>query len=577
MSPRPASNGPLDASPNTRGPFDQSSPTAIIVVWVLTAFVPLPLIFCLIIICYFPNALPKLTLPSIFLRVRQGSKLSAFSFSSSRSASTPSSYTLAVSNTSSYTLPVSNLRSITPLSHNPNSSNYPSPSTPQISSPASSRYPTTPLTSKTTPDSVRTPAKPNIIHAVASGLFCPASESPRSLSFLEPPSIRSTPHKSYTRLPSNNSRKPSVPSTVGSPPTPCVLRYRRLRRRFLVSVILLFLIFALYLVEGFAITAAQEYAHVRVLGHTNSRGGLGKGKEDEKWLIPWIIYVFLQGGLVLGSLWMVNGLRREARRLARDCSDEKGNDIQRPSENALGDIELQALGNQEERDTFVPASEDSQGVVLRNKVEKGETLGIEEEEEWEALGFDPVSAFSEQASAAKPANRRLASTLPDSTGFISPNGEGSSSGPSYSAGFSFDGRADEPGILPSSLPGVGNHWRAERSPAEMKLQRRSTVTRRSRPDFETGSTTKVQHPFLQDGPVGRPSINTRNSWEQDDDAKERYLETSSSVVGKGKGKEKEEEEEKERGTVEPIADGKDEDKQEPESRGFDSPTGIDLN
>ncbi|KAL8863195.1 MAG: hypothetical protein Q9178_000570 [Gyalolechia marmorata] len=279
--------------------------------------------------------------------------------------------------------------------------------------------------------------------------------------------------------------------------------------------------------------------------------------------------------MVLGSLWMVNGLRREARRLARDSSDEEGNDTQRPSDHALGDIELQALGNQDERDMFLPASEGSHGVVLRNKVEEGETLGLEEEEEWETLGFDPVSAFSEQASTAQTANRRLASTLQASTGFISPNGESSSSGPSYSAGFNFDGHPDEPGILPSGLPGAANHWRAERSPAEMKLQRRSTVKRRSRPDSESGSITEDQHPFVQDGPVGRPSMNTRNSWEKDDDAKERYLEPSRSVVGKGKGKEKEEE--KERGIVETIADGKEEDKPEPETQGFDLPTGIDLN
>ncbi|KAL8777926.1 MAG: hypothetical protein Q9213_007639, partial [Squamulea squamosa] len=558
MSPRPVPNGPLDMSANARGPLSHSSPTAIIIAWVLTAFVPLPLFLCIIVICYFPKALPEFSLSYICSFWRRRGKHSSY-ISSSRSASTPSSHTLGVSNTSSYTLPVFNLRPSTPFGQNVDSTDQSNLITPQKPSTDTSRNPTTPSIHKTSPNSARS-LRTQGHHPASSYLLNPASESPKSLSFLEPPSISSTPRKSYIRLPANNPRKPSIPSTGGSAPGPCLLKYRRLRQRFLASVVLLIFIVALYVLEGFAVAAAQGYAHVRVLVHANGNGGLGEGKEDEKWLIPWLVYVFFQGALVLFSLWMANSLRRKTRRLAMDCVDEKGNHNERPSEDVSGDIELQALGNEEEKEAFLPTD--------RHRLEdvhpaegKGEfaPLDDEEAEEWRKLGFVPTSEFYKKRASHKAHNAELISSNEEATRFVNDNGEGSSSGPSHPAGSSIDGQTDEPGIPVSFLPGAANQWRAERSHAEEKIQRRSSSLRR----LEWNSKKDQPAPedrdaLVQDKPAGRPVKDLRSSWEQGDDTKPENVVSSTLVTAKGKGKGKEKE------TEVPIIVEKEIESQQPE-------------
>ncbi|KAI4251587.1 MAG: hypothetical protein L6R42_008326, partial [Xanthoria sp. 1 TBL-2021] len=396
-------------------------------------------------------------------------------------------------------------------------------STQYKSSPDSSRYPTVPPTSKASPNSNGSSKKPTILSG-PSNLFFPASESPKCLSFLEPPSVTSTPRKSYSRLPSNNPRKSSVPC-LEIAPTP-VVRYRRLRKLFLVSAFLLFLVSALYVLEGFAIAAAQDYAHVRVLSHANGKGGLGKGKENEKWLIPWSVYLVIEGGLMLWAVWMVNGSRRMARKSALDRDGRKEDDNKRPREDGSGDIELQDFGNDEEEETFLTANQTGHEDVFRDELNgrANNTMDEEEEKEWKALGFYRTSECPEERiSPANSHKPKLVSALQQDTHFVSPNGEGSSSGPSYSDGSGFDGYMDESGIPLPDLPGAVKQWQAERSFAEMKLQRRGSDTREFGPDpdpEESSSITQDQDTLLQVEPRGTPRKDLRNSWQQGDDTKQ---------------------------------------------------------
>ncbi|KAI4218210.1 MAG: hypothetical protein LQ349_008812, partial [Xanthoria aureola] len=405
------------------------------------------------------------------------------------------------------------------------------------SSQDSSRNPTAPATSTTSQDSNGSSKKP----PGSSNLVFPASESPRYLSFLEPPSLTSTPRKSYSRLPPNNPRNPSVPS-LGVAPTP-VLRSRRLRKLFLISAFLLFLVSVLYVLEGFAIAAAQDYAHVRVLSHGPGKGGLGKGKENETWLIPWSVYVFIEGGLMLWAGWMVNGSRKMAKRLAQECAEHKGDDDKkRPKEDASGDIELQDFGHDDENDTFLPASQPGPEDVFRPEPNgtANDTMDEEEEKEWKALGFYRISQRPNvKISSTKSHKPKLISAHPQDASFASANGEGSSSGPSYSRGPSFDGYIDDSGIPLPDLPGAVKQWRAERSLAEMKIQRRGSDTRDFGTDPEQSSSIP---PADQDAPLpANPAPkDLRNSWEQEDDVIQQRapIPPRKSLKGKGKAKEK---------------------------------------
>ena len=533
--------------PNALSLFGHTSLKVIIVTWVLTAFIPLPLIFGIFLIRHFPDSFAGLKFSSLFLLARRGNKRSRALSSTNHPASTPSSHTLAGSNVSSYTLPTLNIRSNSPpAGHFSSPTTHTSSSTPQKSSQDSSRNPTAPATSTTSQDSNGSSKKP----PGSSNPLFPASESPRYLSFLEPPSLTSTPRKSYSRLPPNNPRNPSVRS-LGVAPTP-VLRSRRLRKLFLISAFLLFLVSVLYVLEGFAIAAAQDYAHVRVLSHGHGKGGLGKGKENETWLIPWSVYVFIEGGLVLWAVWMVNGSRKMAKRLAQECAEQKGDDDKkRPKEDASGDIELQDFGHDDENETFLPASQPGPEDVFRpepNGSSAHDTMDEEEEKEWKALGFYRISERPNvKISSTKSHKPKLISAHAQDNSSVSANGEGSSSGPSYSRGPSFDGYIDDSGIPLPDLPGAVKQWRAERSLAEMKIQRRGSDTR----DFGTDPEQSSSIPPDQDGPVqahptAPPPKDLRNSWEQEDDDGTRQripIPPRKSLKGKGKGKAKEKVEE----------------------------------
>ncbi|KAL8850789.1 MAG: hypothetical protein Q9221_004287 [Calogaya cf. arnoldii] len=560
-------------SSNTSSPLGHSSIKAIAVTWALTSFLPLPLILCIFLIRYRPQVFNGLNFSSLLPRVQPGSKLSRFTWFSNLSASTPSSHTLAVSNTSSYTLPV--LDFFSPSTPPPRFSiprAHPSPRTPQKSSPDSSLNLAVPPTSKASPNINGSSKKP-VIRSRSSNPFFPASESPKCLSFLEPPSLKSTPRKSYSRLPPNNLRPAPILPSFETSPTPVIRHQRRLRKRFVVSASLLFVIFALYVLDGFAIAAAQDYVQVRVLSH-NGKGGLGKGKENEKRLVPWIMYIFVQGGLLFWAAWMVNSSRRKAKSSAHANGERTEDNNKRPQDNMAGDIEMQDFGNDEEKETFLPASQTGPEDVFRDDVNgrANETLDEEEEKEWTALGFSRTSdSPRERIRICPPKSRkpRFITALQQETHLVNPNGEGSSSGPSYD-GSGYGCYLDDSGIPLPDLPEAV--WQAERSLAEMKLQKRSSRE-------EECSIPEDQDTLLQDKPTGTPR-NVRNSWEQGDDTRRDSTPFGKTLKGKGKGKEKEVIEpatpidtgkgkEKEKGKVE---------KQVPRTPKLDSlPTGIDLN
>ncbi|KAL8725368.1 MAG: hypothetical protein Q9166_007384 [cf. Caloplaca sp. 2 TL-2023] len=554
MSPTPASNGHPPIASNGSGPLGHSSPTAIIIAWVLTAFVPLPMISSIIIIRYFPNAIPKCLFRLPCSSERLANKRSGFSFSSNQPASTPSSVTLAASGRSSYTLPVSNLCPTTPPGQDPNWTEYPGSGTSHNSLADSPRHPITPSkSSKTTQNSSSSLRKSNL-----SNQPCTTFDSPKRRAFLEPPIFPSTPRKSYARLPPSTPQKPSNPPIFNSPPTLRVSQRRRLKQRFLVSVILCSLVFALYVLEGFAIAAAQKYAHVRVLSQANGKDGLGEGKEDEKWLIPWIVYVILQGGMVLGSVWMVHGLRRKLKQLDRGWTTEKGKGVEQPGEQVTGDIELQTLGAEEERYTFLLTEQDGpEDPFWDENNGKGKAAVSNEEKEWISLGFHPIFDSIEKPSSSNLPDSDVVSALQQATYLINPNGEGSSSGPSYSAGSKFEARSDEQDISISFVPKTANRRATERSKPDIELLRRSSDKRQLRSDDEMGGLAKGDRmALLREELMGPPLIGDhRNSWEQDNDEEEKISKRSKLHNGKGKEKEKEN------------------DAQTPK---FDAPTGIDL-
>ncbi|KAL8640558.1 MAG: hypothetical protein Q9226_008735, partial [Calogaya cf. arnoldii] len=443
------------------------------------------------------------------------------------------------------------------------------------SSPDSSLNLPVPPTSKASPNSNGSSKKP-VIRSGFSNPFFPASESPKCLSFLEPPSLTSTPRKAYSRLPPNNLRRPPILPSFETSPTPVIRHQRRLRNRFLVSAFLLFLIFALYVLDGFAIAAAQDYVHVRVLSH-NGKGGLGRGKENEKWLVPWIIYIFLQGGLLLWAAWMVNFSRREAKSSAPANAEWKEDNNKRPREDIARDIEMQGFGNEEEKETFLPASLTGPEDVFCDEVSgrANETLDEEEEKEWTALGFSRISDSPKERIRIRPPKSRkprFITALQQETHLVNPNGEGSSSGPSYD-GSGYGGYLDDSGIPLSDLPEAV--WQAERSLAEMKLQKRLSPE-------EDRSIPEDQDTLLPDKSTVTPR-NVRNSWEQGDDSKRDSTPLGKDLKGKGKGKGKEREIAKPETPIKDTGKGKGKentniDKQVPRTPKLDPlPTGIDLN
>ncbi|KAI4089795.1 MAG: hypothetical protein LQ344_005160 [Seirophora lacunosa] len=223
-------------------------------------------------------------------------------------------------------------------------------------------------------------------------------ESPRRLAFLDPPSLLSSPRKKpYARLSDGSS--PRKQPVVDPPASPRTIQRRRLEHRLLISAILFGLVFAMYVLEGFSIAAAQRFAHARVLSQPNGKGGLGEGKKDERWLAPWTIYIFLQGAMVTGCAWMVWVIRRELRQSDRKWTSDKGKGVE------LGSVSPGSKRTEEE-ESFLP---DGEGEPItgtdaaKARDQRGEEKGQEEEEEepdWQNLGFHPTFAASIQPAAA---------------------------------------------------------------------------------------------------------------------------------------------------------------------------------
>ncbi|KAL9012162.1 MAG: hypothetical protein Q9173_003059 [Seirophora scorigena] len=375
-------------------PLGSSSPTAIIIAWVLTAFLPIPLILLITILRYSPDLLPKLL--SWYPLLRQ--RCPGTSATDGENPSTPSSRTLTVSNRTSQTLTVPSHRPSTPA-RNGDSHEDPfsfSPRTPVNSLDATRKSPQTPLKCKTSPVSTHTPgsSKSNAPSPLASSF-----ESPKRLVFLGPPSLLSSPRKKpYARLSDGSS--PRKQPVVNPPASPRTVQRHRLEHRLLISAVLFGLVFAMYLLEGFSIAAAQRFAHARVLSQPNGKGGLGEGKEDERWLVPWTIYIFLQGAMVTGCAWMVWVIRRELRQSGRKWTSDKGKGVE------LGSVSPRSKRTEEEESFLL----DGEGeLIIGNDAAKagdqheprGEEKEQEEEEpDWQSLGFHPTFTSSIQPAAA---------------------------------------------------------------------------------------------------------------------------------------------------------------------------------
>ncbi|KAL9593131.1 MAG: hypothetical protein Q9179_006083, partial [Wetmoreana sp. 5 TL-2023] len=328
-----------------------------------------------------------------------------------------------------------------------------------------------------------------------------------------------------------------------------MLKCRRLKRRLLVSGILFGLILALYVLEGFTIAAAQSFAHVRSLIHAEDIGHPVKGEEDEKWLMPWGIYILLQGGLVVLSACMIWAMGRELKQLDQGCTKEKGKCVKRSDdktsgESAPGEIELQTINAEDERSRLLPVNEDDpEGTAL----DKGEASGDEVQDEvkepnWEALGFRPTSNFhSTLPSAPLTGKPNPASPIiqPYNGTTIEPNPFGE--GPSNGAPFVPDYRSQSP-MYPSSppvplLPETTQQWLTERSHAEVKLQRQISKTKRNGKVSENDAPSREDHVvLLGEQLMANTSADRRNSWAQEEEHKIVMVDESL----KGKGKEKEE-------------------------------------
>ncbi|KAL8711256.1 MAG: hypothetical protein Q9225_007159, partial [Loekoesia sp. 1 TL-2023] len=527
--------------PNDVKRFGSISSNAIIIAWVLTAFLPLPLMISIVTLRYFPNALSRLLFRYPLRTKRYGNRQSGSSLTTGHSVSTPSSRTFTVSNTSSQTLPVLGHRPASPLQGGSGNGDSLSPRTPRNSLATRVGSPRTPPKSNPTPQSTGTTKEDSPGNDHALSRLPSAFESPKRLSFLEPSSLSSSPRKkAYVRL---SPGKPRNKTVIDSPVTSHAVQRRRLKRRFLISAILLGLIFAMYVLEGFTIAAAQGYAHARVLSQANGKGGLGNGKEDERWLIPWVIYVFLQGGLVLGCAWMVWGMKQEVKLLDQKWRSEKGKGVKKSDDVVAQNTDLQTTMTEGETEHFLPKTEDvfEEGREGHGQTEDDETKeGEEEEPEWQSLGYHPTfdSLDTPTTLTDLPNTKATSSSSQDlhtATSNPNPLGEGSSQGSYYSVGYNPSTTPPASSFPISFLPDKVGSWWAERSHAETELQRQDSRSKRWGWESENDEPTKEDRiALLREELLGKAcDTERRNSWAQDAEEEiEREEET-------GKGKEKE--------------------------------------
>ncbi|KAL8869451.1 MAG: hypothetical protein Q9174_004265, partial [Haloplaca sp. 1 TL-2023] len=374
----------------------------IIITWVLTAFLPLPLVILIITFRYFPGSTSRAFTLCSSARRRQTSLSSG--------PSTPSSKTLTVTNGSPNATQNVDIQSGTPPNNNGFRSIFLSPntSTPRNSVTRTSGDTAWPSAGTTGPRS-GSKLRKDITHDSPPRLS-PAFESPTRLNFLEPLNLPTTPTRQskYRRL-SEPAPGPDVLTLTALPPieeepraAPHSTKRHRLKRRSIISAVLFSIVLALYILEGFAVLAAQNYAHARILLLPDGSGGVGKGKENEKWIAPWAIYVLVQGGLVMYCAWLVWTMRCEAKRSAQDWAKktDQGKDVrERLGENGNGDIELGVLRSKNngkgEGDAFLAGDKD--GAADGNIFDDGnipDTQKDEQEEDvepdWRTLGFRPT-------------------------------------------------------------------------------------------------------------------------------------------------------------------------------------------
>ncbi|KAI4166633.1 MAG: hypothetical protein LQ343_007888 [Gyalolechia ehrenbergii] len=312
---------------------------------------------------------------------------------------------------------------------------------------------------------------------------------------------------------------------------PRPLQRRRLKRRFLVSTVLLGFVLAMYVLEGLAIAAAQSYAHVRVLSKVSGKGGLGVGKEDERWLIPWVIYVFLQGGLVVGCIWMVWGIKREMKLSNQKWTHGKGKGIRKSTATAERKNEPQATKAERETDMFLPKAGvlSAQARQERENTEDNEEEGVDVPQS-RITGYHPIfSSFEPLAVSDLPrTNPTSASSQPFNFTLraLNPHGEGSSRGSYHSLGSNKSFPIPNPSLPIARLPEKVGSWWTERSHAETKLQQPDSNLDR----WGWVSENKGQNREEQELRGQTNGEERRNSWAQDE------VEELERVGGKDKGK-----------------------------------------
>ncbi|KAL8765319.1 MAG: hypothetical protein Q9194_006604, partial [Teloschistes cf. exilis] len=429
-----------------------SSPTAIIVAWALSAFIPLPLIILILLFHYHSKA----SIRSIFQRVFHHRAASGH-----QCPSTPSSRTLTGSDGSLQ----SRHPQVTPSKTGLVDHVCFSPSIPRNSVAKLPESPRTPRTDQRAQRSTGTPYNRDASRNNVGKPLSPSFRTPRRLGFLESRSLPSTQrNNSYACLPSDSPLEHAQPKAEEPSPASYGLRHRRLKHRCVLSAILSVVVLLLYVLEGFTIVAAQHYANVRVLSQPNGSGGLGQGKEDEKWLIPWAVYLLIQGGLVVLCVHTVWAMKRQVNDLEAKWTKEKSKEAARsskdgPKEDAFGDIELQPIKSGREEDRLMSIDGDDSGKNGHDK-DKGKERQVEdddaEEPDWETLGFRPTHEFSQsprEADSLDPPNPPFANThLHTDTTWedCNPFGEGSSNDSRWSSSPG-SGRRVRPSPLPVSF------------------------------------------------------------------------------------------------------------------------------
>ena len=152
-------------------------------------------------------------------------------------------------------------------------------------------------------------------------LLFPPSASARGISLLKyGPSPCSNGSSSPQTSQSSYNTLHSSPQSAHRSVTPFNERRQRyqLQQRFYVSVVCIVLVFISYVFEGFAIGAAQRFASIRMQMKPHSK------RENVKWLIPWVVYIVIQGGLLILCLKCGWEMRPAAKDFNRERREEGG-------------------------------------------------------------------------------------------------------------------------------------------------------------------------------------------------------------------------------------------------------------